>query len=56
MISQLTRRYFEASRPPIDNAWKLAVSADQSLPEVGLHARLATRVANRYLNRLDCRR
>ncbi len=49
---QLTKRYFKASRPPIDNAWKLAVGADQALPELGLHVPLADRFANRYLDRL----
>ncbi len=49
---QLTKRYFKASRPPIDDAWKLAVSADQAISELGLHVPLADRFANRYLDRL----
>ncbi len=49
---RLTERYFKASRPPIENAWKLAVSADRALPELGLRAPLADRVVSRYLDRL----
>jgi hypothetical protein len=49
----LARRYFRAAAKPIGVAWKLAVGADLSLPEVEGHRSLSTRVTNDYVDRLQ---
>jgi pimeloyl-ACP methyl ester carboxylesterase/2-polyprenyl-6-methoxyphenol hydroxylase-like FAD-dependent oxidoreductase len=48
----LARRFFNAARPPIDDAWKLSVGADLALPEVQGRRSARVRIINAYLRRL----
>jgi hypothetical protein len=50
--NELTRRYFHAAAKPIGVAWRFAVGADLSLPEVEGPRPLPLRLANRYVDRL----
>jgi 2-polyprenyl-6-methoxyphenol hydroxylase-like FAD-dependent oxidoreductase len=49
----LARRYFRAAAKPIGVAWQFAVGGDLRLPEVEGHRRLAVRLSNRYVDRLQ---
>jgi hypothetical protein len=49
----LATRYFRAAAKPIGVAWKLAVGGDLSLPEIGGPRPLSTRLANRYVERVQ---
>lgn len=49
----LSRRYFRAAAKPIGVAWKFAVGGDLNLPEVEGRRSLATRLTNKYVERLQ---
>ena len=49
---RLSRRYLDAVRDPVEDAWKLAMHTDLALPGVGAMPTLRDRVASRYLARL----
>jgi hypothetical protein len=51
--TDLARRYFRAAAKPIGVAWQFAVGGDLSLPEVEGHRRLAVRLSNKYVARLQ---
>jgi 2-polyprenyl-6-methoxyphenol hydroxylase-like FAD-dependent oxidoreductase len=51
--NELARRYFRAAAKPIGVAWKFAVGADLNLPEVEGRRSLATRLTNKYVERLQ---
>ncbi|HEX3547034.1 MAG TPA: 2-polyprenyl-6-methoxyphenol hydroxylase-like oxidoreductase [Mycobacterium sp.] len=51
--NDLARRYFRAAAKPIGVAWKFAVGADLNLPEVEGRRSLATRLTNKYVERLQ---
>lgn len=50
----LARRYFRASAKPIRVAWQLAAGGDLNLPGVAGPRPLSVRIANRYVDRLQC--
>jgi len=49
---ELAPRFFRSARKPINQAWQLATGSDLSLPEVEGNGPLATRVLNRYVDRI----
>ena len=49
----MARRYFLAAAKPIGVAWKFAVGGDLNLPEVEGRRSLATRLTNKYVERLQ---
>ncbi len=49
----LAARYFRAAAKPIGVAWQLAVGGDLSLPEIEGPRPLATRLVNRYVERVQ---
>ncbi|MDT5282836.1 MAG: hypothetical protein QOJ20_4031, partial [Mycobacterium sp.] len=51
--NDLARRYFRAAAKPIGVAWQFAVGGDLNLPEVEGRRTLATRLSNRYVDRLQ---
>ncbi|AEF41322.1 NAD(P)/FAD-dependent oxidoreductase [Hoyosella subflava] len=49
----LARRYFRAAAKPIGVAWQTAIGGDLALPEVEGERTLATRLAERYVSRIQ---
>jgi 2-polyprenyl-6-methoxyphenol hydroxylase-like FAD-dependent oxidoreductase len=51
--NDLARRYFRAAAKPVGVAWQFAVGGDLNLPEVEGRRSLATRLSNKYVDRLQ---
>ena len=50
--AKLAKRFFKATRGPVDHAWKLSTGGDLALAEVEQTAPLPDRVINQYMERL----
>jgi 2-polyprenyl-6-methoxyphenol hydroxylase-like FAD-dependent oxidoreductase len=51
--NDLARRYFRAAAKPVGVAWRFAVGGDLNLPEVEGRRSLATRLSNKYVDRVQ---